>query len=189
MRRSELKRKNEEVEPTCLCGCGIRVGFYATTRAGHGQIAGQPRRYARGHNRPPLPLMPRVSANTDVDEGGCWLWKKSTFASGYGQIRVNNQNRLLHRAVYEELVGELPEGVQLHHVCGVRRCCNPAHLLPVTAAQHMLLDDIPARRNALKTHCPHGHAYDTENTYRAKNGQRKCRACQRERGRRKAGRK
>jgi hypothetical protein len=38
--------------------------------------------------------------------------------------------------------------------------------------------------HAAKTHCPHGHPYDEANTYRPKNGQRACRACSRERQRR-----
>jgi hypothetical protein len=33
---------------------------------------------------------------------------------------------------------------------------------------------------ARKTHCPYGHPYDEENTYRY-NGRRQCKACMRER--------
>lgn len=33
--------------------------------------------------------------------------------------------------------------------------------------------------NALKTHCPQGHAYDAENTRVAKSGKRHCRTCER----------
>jgi hypothetical protein len=45
---------------------------------------------------------------------------------------------------------------------------------------------LPPRRRPLKTHCPSGHSYDETNTYRAKNGYRKCRSCAREREKRKA---
>lgn len=35
------------------------------------------------------------------------------------------------------------------------------------------------RRNAAKSHCPAGHLYDADNTYRRPNGSRVCRACAR----------
>jgi len=37
----------------------------------------------------------------------------------------------------------------------------------------------PAKRNAQKTHCPHGHPYSSENTYRW-NGKRYCKTCMRD---------
>lgn len=44
-----------------------------------------------------------------------------------------------------------------------------------------------ATGNAGKTHCPAGHPYDDENTYRSPQGRRVCRACRREKARRRAG--
>lgn len=38
--------------------------------------------------------------------------------------------------------------------------------------------------NSAKTHCPQGHPYDEENTYRARDGSRMCKKCQRESTRR-----
>jgi HNH endonuclease len=37
-----------------------------------------------------------------------------------------------HHVSYTTHVGEVPEGLQLDHLCRVRACCNPAHLEPVT---------------------------------------------------------
>lgn len=28
------------------------------------------------------------------------------------------------------------EGLEVHHECGVRRCVNPEHLVPLTRAEH-----------------------------------------------------
>lgn len=66
---------------------------------------------------------------------GCWLWTGSITSSGYGKIAVGGGNRALvvaHRAMYESLVGPVPDGADLDHLCRIRRCINPRHLDPVT---------------------------------------------------------
>ena len=40
-----------------------------------------------------------------------------------------------------------------------------------------------ARELAQRTHCPHGHAYTPENTYRREDGCRRCKECRRIQGR------
>jgi hypothetical protein len=39
-----------------------------------------------------------------------------------------------HRAYYMKHRGPIPTGLHLDHLCGVKRCVNPAHLEPVTPA-------------------------------------------------------
>ena len=110
---------------------------------------------------------------------GCWLWTGTRHSAGYGQLRVTlARNEFAHRASYVAFVGPIPEGHELHHICGNRVCCNYAHLIPVTRQQHRQLDG-----NAAKTHCPQGHAYTERNSYLWR-GQRHCRACRKERNRR-----
>ena len=41
-----------------------------------------------------------------------------------------------HRFAYEALVGPIPAGLQLDHLCRVKNCVNPAHLRPVTNKQN-----------------------------------------------------
>lgn len=68
-------------------------------------------------------------------ETGCWLWTRNLNSVGYGLITVSGQARLVHRVVYEHVVGPIPEGLQLDHLCRVRACANAIeHLDPVTAA-------------------------------------------------------
>lgn len=109
---------------------------------------------------------------------GHWLWTASLIR-GYGQFRVNHRPAYAHRYAYEHLVGPVPEGLELDHLCRVRRCVNPDHLQPVTHRQNVLRGDSPTADNAVKTHCPTGHPYDEANTYRRDDGHRKCRACNR----------
>src|SRR5690606_7991791 len=90
---------------------------------------------------------------------------------------------------YELLVGPISAGLYLDHLCRTPRCVNPHHLEPVTARENSLRGETVLARNLAKTHCPSGHEYTQENTYRAgpakktPNGSRQCRTCVRERKR------
>ena len=72
-------------------------------------------------------------------EGDCWEWTASTASHGYGKVRRKDTKRIVpvHRLVYEVLVGEIPEGKELHHLCENPICCNPDHLMVVTHAENM----------------------------------------------------
>src|SRR5271167_976762 len=75
----------------------------------------------------------------------CWLWK-GFLHNGYGHIRDKNWKiQLAHRVAYELLVGPIPVGLTIDHLCHNtddtckggstcphRECVNPAHLEPVT---------------------------------------------------------
>lgn len=78
---------------------------------------------------------------------------------------------MAYRVAYELLVGAIPDGFQLDHLCRNRACVNPAHLEPVTQAVNKARGE-----RAMKTHCPKGHPYSGSNLIREKTG-RKCRIC------------
>lgn len=133
-------------------------------------------------NDPRLPA--RFWAKVQVDHAtDCWLWFGArSKRTGYGSYGVGGvgSNAWVHRVTYEHLVGPIPTGLQIDHLCRVRNYCNPAHLEAVTSRENTLRGDTLTARNAVKTHCPSGHAYSEENTYRI-NGRRQCRTCNRER--------
>jgi hypothetical protein len=52
--------------------------------------------------------------------GDCWIYTGSV-SDGYGGYG----GKLAHRLVYEELVGEIPPGLDLDHLCLVKLCVNP----------------------------------------------------------------
>jgi hypothetical protein len=130
-----------------------------------------------------------VNSNGPVPEerpdlGPCWIWVGGHNSDGYGAFSLGGRgkNGPAHRFAYELLIGPVAVGLELDHLCRVPDCVNPAHLEPVTHAENTRRGRAGVHQ-AAKTHCPHGHPYDEANTYRARNGQRVCRACQRERDR------
>jgi hypothetical protein len=67
----------------------------------------------------------------------CWLWTGAKTSSGYGMVSHDSGVRPVHRVVYELLVGSIPDGLVIDHLCSVRNCVNPAHLEPVTNAENV----------------------------------------------------
>lgn len=117
-----------------------------------------------------------------VERGdGCWLWRAGLTTNGYGKYWVADTTVVAHRYAYELLVGAIPAGAQLDHLCRNRRCVRPDHLEPVTSRENNLRGIGHAARNAAKSSCVNGHAFTPENTYVRPDGlgRRQCRACAR----------
>ena len=117
-----------------------------------------------------------------VKTDDCWYWTRCTNSGGYGTTFVGGRPAYVHRVAYEDLVGPIPEGLTIDHLCRVRNCVNPAHLEPVTALENMRRGWSFANSNALKTHCPQGHRYSAKNTG-TWDGRRYCKTCKRVRAR------
>jgi hypothetical protein len=105
----------------------------------------------------------------------CWNWtgaKSGSPTKGYyGMFGLSPTVKLAHRVSYETTIGPVPVGLQLDHLCRNTLCVNPAHLEPVTAAENV------RRAAAFVTRCPHGHAYDEQNTWIDGRGRRNCKKC------------
>lgn len=132
----------------------------------------------RGTRRP---VYMRIWSQVVQDSGGCWIFTGSLNAAGYGQIGVGGRGQALrtrgcHRVMYEEVLGAVPAGLTLDHLCRNRACCNPWHLEPVTSGENVLRGESVPARNARKTHCKWGHEFTPENTYTGYIG-RSCRRC------------
>lgn len=108
---------------------------------------------------------------------GCWLWTASKNEHGYGHFSLSHADACkAHRFAYLAVVGPIPEGLVLDHLCRNRACVNPDHLEPVTQRTNARRGEA-GTHNAEKTHCPAGHAYSDDNTYRQGQRGRRCRAC------------
>lgn len=118
----------------------------------------------------------------------CWEWAASKGSNGYGLIRSGSTRRCAHRVVYEMLVGPIPNGLELDHLCKNRGCVRPDHLESVTRAENIRRSDqntvewqaagmvAAAAARRCRTHCLRGHEFTPENT-RTRGTSRICRAC------------
>lgn len=125
-------------------------------------------------------LPERIRSKIKIQENGCWEWIASKTGSGYGHLQWDKKFQQAHRVVYEILVGSIPYGLDLDHLCRIRSCVNPSHLEPVTRRENLRRNP---NSNETKTHCPYGHEYNIENTYNYLTG-RECKICVRKRMRR-----
>lgn len=113
---------------------------------------------------------------TEDAETGCWNFSPATH-NRYGQFTVEGRNWPAHRWLYFRMVAELPDSLDLDHLCRNRACVNPEHLDPVTETVNIRRGISPAAENARKTHCKWGHPLSGENLYMTPEGRRQCRIC------------
>lgn len=120
----------------------------------------------------------RFWSNVVEDPSGCWIWTGGKTRGGYGQftpITTGPEAKTwkAHRFAYDIMVGPIPDGLQLDHLCRVRHCVNPEHLEPVTAQVNTLRGIGVSALNAKKIRCPSCQGAYTLDA----NGGRKCNRC------------
>ena len=107
-----------------------------------------------------------------IEFGDCWEWQGARDPNGYGRINNAGGSSLVHRAVYESLVGPIEDDLPLHHMCINPPCCNPDHLIPTTHAENVRqAKGNLATKRGMQTHCINGHRLE------GVVGKRRCRVC------------
>lgn len=153
----------------CQCGCGERTSLAPANNRGKGWVKGEPLPYVRYHSlrvhkwnwadEPfrcnPAQARSRRCNFVEEDRGylsACWVWQGRLNKDGYGRVQVKGKTIRAHRYFFEELIGPIPEGLQLDHLCRVRACVNPDHVEPVTNSANQLRSHVarPGQHNRAK---------------------------------------
>jgi hypothetical protein len=112
----------------------------------------------------------RFWQRVEKQSNGCWVWTGGKNQKGYGTMYTSKTVKA-HRFAYELIVGPIPEGLQLDHLCRNPACVNPDHLEPVTNQENTL------RGFRARGQCRNGHS--REHSYKARGGNLRCRVCDR----------
>jgi HNH endonuclease len=105
----------------------------------------------------PMPLLVRIARHVVIVRNGCHIWQGSLGSKGYPHMQVGStvdgtrRPRRVHRVLWDELHGELPDGHVIHHTCEDKRCVNPAHLQLMTVGEHSDLHDSATKARAGRT--------------------------------------
>jgi hypothetical protein len=104
----------------------------------------------------------------DFNGSPCMCLPLKPCADGYQRLTVNGKRVAATRFLYEALIGPIPPGMHLDHMCdttnGLRSCVNVYdHLKPVTPRANTLRGRSPTAIAARKTHCKNGHPLSGDN--------------------------
>ncbi len=119
-------------------------------------------------------LMDRVVETPGPMDTPCWVPTFARDSKGYVWVRGEQATRA-HRVAYEALVGPIPAGLHIDHLCRVRACCNPAHLEAVTNRVNFLRGESPNAIAHRTDTCKRGHSL--LRSYDNGNGGRACAGC------------
>ena len=129
----------------------------------------------------PMDFWPRFWSKVDKNgPNGCWIWTDALSKSGYAYIRSGSRTfPVCHRLSYEKMVGPIPSGMVLDHLCNNKACVNPSHLQPTTPKENVLRANSWSGRNHAKQFCPRGHPLSGDNLSlgQLRRGRRVCRTC------------
>lgn len=76
-------------------------------------------------------------AHRTTSIGGCLVWTGATNSTGYAQINLGNRRELVHRLVFQDSHGPIPEGIYIDHRCGNPSCVDVRHLRLATPKQNV----------------------------------------------------
>lgn len=146
----------------------------------------------------PVQWMERIVAQVRPGVGkfaDCWEWAGRIDRNGYGKFMAGKVQTGAHRAAWIAFRSDIPDGLQVDHLCRNRSCVNPWHMDLVTNKVNAIRSVEmggpggrgKSRGGAVRSTCRKGHSFDEANTYLHTDKQgyvhRVCRACARARHR------
>ena len=84
-----------------------------------------------------------------VDQRGCHICiSHCPDSSGYPQMKRAGRHILIHRHIFEQAYGPIPEGMCVCHTCDTPACINPEHFFLGTNLDNVKDRDRKGRRQA-----------------------------------------
>lgn len=97
------------------------------------------------------------------------------FNGGYTSMGLDGRVHPTTHVAYSLLVGPIPTGLELDHLCRTPGCCNPWHLEPVTHAENVRRGRQRAAVTIRTGVCKNGHPF--VNPMVRSDGRKNCRQC------------
>lgn len=96
----------------------------------------------------------KVNKNASTEAGmpsNCWCWTGAKTSLGYGAFCSRRRTMGAHRVAWILAHGAIPGDLLVRHMCDVRTCVRPDHLVLGTQKQNIAdMDERRRRRSARK---------------------------------------
>lgn len=68
-------------------------------------------------------------ASRNPPPGNCLIWPLARDKDGYGRVTIERETWRVHRLVWHRARGDVPEGLEVQHLCNIPACSNIDHLV------------------------------------------------------------
>lgn len=72
--------------------------------------------------------MERIDQKLSRGVNGCMVWTGATFTDGYGFLKIEGKYEFVHKAIYKEKIGVIPDGMAVYRECENKLCCAVEHM-------------------------------------------------------------